>query len=72
MPTSSHIFYIPLMFVLGLILGVVLGRRSALVQIEEEKRLAQRKAARREASAPPAPPGEAEDAAAAADTAEEP
>ncbi|MCA9516437.1 MAG: hypothetical protein KC635_15965 [Myxococcales bacterium] len=66
MPTSSHIFYIPIVFVLGLILGVVLGRRSALVQIEEEKRLAQRKAARKSgaasadtAGAPADEPGEA-------------
>lgn len=44
--TSSHIFYIPLVFLLGLILGIMLGRRSAVVQREEEERLARRRAAR--------------------------
>ncbi|MFT7578645.1 MAG: hypothetical protein ACI9MR_000303 [Myxococcota bacterium] len=47
--TSSHIFYIPLIFLVGLVVGTVLGRRSAVVQIEEEARKAERKQARRAA-----------------------
>ena len=38
MPTSSHLFYIPLVLILGIILGVVLGRRSVLVQQAEVAR----------------------------------
>ena len=58
MITSSHVFYIPIVLMVGLILGVVLGRRSLRVQIAEEERLKQRKIAREAqravaASAPP-------------------
>jgi|GEM_PF-2358573 len=38
MPTSSHLFYIPLVLLLGIIIGVVLGRRSVLVQQAEVAR----------------------------------
>ncbi len=53
--TSSHVFYIPLMIIVGIIIGLVLGRRSVLVQQEEERRLAERKAARRKRAADAAP-----------------
>jgi uncharacterized protein YneF (UPF0154 family) len=46
MITSSHVFYIPIVLMVGLILGVVLGRRSLRVQMAEEERLKQRKIAR--------------------------
>jgi hypothetical protein len=49
MPTSSHLFYIPLVLLVGLVLGVVLGRRSILVQqaeAERRKRLEEARAAR--------------------------
>ncbi len=36
--TSSHIFFIPLVLIVGLVLGIALGRRSAFLQVEEEKR----------------------------------
>jgi len=38
MPTSSHLFYIPLVLLVGLIFGVLLGRRSILVQQAEAER----------------------------------
>jgi hypothetical protein len=49
MPTSSHLFYIPLVLLVGLILGVLLGRRSILVQqaeAERRRRLEDARAAR--------------------------
>lgn len=46
MPTSSHLFYIPLILLLGVILGVVLGRRSVLVQQAEAARRRQLEEAR--------------------------
>lgn len=57
--TSSHIFFIPLVLLAGLVLGIVLGRRSAFLQIEEEQKRQKREAERRAreqggASAPPA------------------
>lgn len=54
--TSSHIFYIPLVLLAGIVLGIMLGRRSALVSMEEEARRAQRAEARRDRAAPPASP----------------
>ncbi len=64
MITSSHVFYIPIVLMVGLILGVVLGRRSLRVQMAEEERLKQRKSAREAqravaASAPPVVAGSA-------------
>jgi len=52
--TASHIFYIPLILLLGIILGVALGRRSAEVELREAERQRARKEARaREAEAAP-------------------
>jgi hypothetical protein len=54
MPTSSHLFYIPLVLLVGLILGVLLGRRSILVQqaeAERRKRLEEARAMRQAARA---------------------
>jgi hypothetical protein len=48
--TSAHIFFIPLVLLVGLVLGIALGRRSAFLQIEEERRREQ-KAAERKARA---------------------
>ena len=49
--TTNHMFYIPLVLFVGLVLGLVLGRRSVIAQQEEEARLAARRAARHQ---PPA------------------
>lgn len=49
--TTNHIFYIPLVLLAGFILGLILGRRSALVEAEEQARL-QRKKESRAAAAP--------------------
>ncbi|MGM0575469.1 MAG: hypothetical protein ACQEXJ_07035 [Myxococcota bacterium] len=46
--TTSHIFYIPLMLLVGLVLGVVLGRRSVAAAAEEEARREERRRRRRE------------------------
>ena len=58
--TSAHIFFIPLVLLVGIVLGIALGRRSVLVQQaedERQKKLAERRAARSAevASASPAP-----------------
>lgn len=56
--TSAHIFFIPLVLLVGIVIGVIVGRRSVLVQQAEEerqRRLAEKKAARL-AGAEPAPP----------------
>ena len=57
--TTSHIFYIPLVLLAGLVLGIILGRRSVALAAEEDERREARRAARRkalaeaEAAAPP-------------------
>jgi len=53
--TSSHIFFIPLVMLAGLVLGIVLGRRSAFLQIEAEKTRLKRAADRKARVSPPAP-----------------
>ena len=45
--TSSHIFFIPLVMLVGLVLGIALGRRSAFMQVQDEQRRAKREAGRR-------------------------
>jgi len=54
--TSSHIFYIPLILIIGLIMGVVIGRRSAEVQREEEERKKRLQAKRQKADPSASPP----------------
>ena len=49
--TTSHIFYIPLVLLAGLVLGIIVGRRSVAAADEEEARRAERRAARRRALA---------------------
>jgi hypothetical protein len=51
--TSSHIFYIPLILMAGLVIGLFIGRRSAELQREEDERR-QRLQARKRAQAAPA------------------
>ena len=34
--TSAHVFYIPLVLLVGLILGFVLGRKATLAQADAE------------------------------------
>ena len=45
LPPSSHFIYIPVIFVIGIVLGFVLGAKST----RDEIALAQRKAAERDA-----------------------
>lgn len=47
--TSSHIFYIPLILIIGFVLGIVVGRRSAELQREEEDRKKRLQAKRQKA-----------------------
>ena len=47
MMTGNHIFYIPMMIMVGLVIGFVLGRRSMAAEIEYEERRAARKEARK-------------------------
>ncbi len=61
MPTSSHIFYIPLVLLIGLVLGLFMGRRSAFLQQQEDERRKKREAERKAraaatATAPKEPP----------------
>ena len=45
--TSSHIFFIPIVLIVGLVLGIPLGRRSAFMQVQDEQRRAKREAERK-------------------------
>ena len=45
--TSSHIFFIPIVLIVGLVLGIALGRRSAFMQVQDEQRRAKREAERK-------------------------
>lgn len=45
--TSAHIFFIPLVLTVGVIVGIALGRRSAFLQIAEENRRKKREADRK-------------------------
>jgi heme exporter protein D len=51
MMTGNHIFYIPMMIMIGLVIGFVLGRRSMAAEIEYEQRRAARKEARQQRKA---------------------
>lgn len=46
--SSAHIFYIPVLFMVGLLAGYFLGRRAAEAEQKEEKRRLQRRKALRE------------------------
>jgi len=50
--TSAHIFFIPLVLLVGLLLGIVLGRRAALLQIQEESRRQKRESDRKNRARP--------------------
>lgn len=52
--TSSHIFYIPLILLVGFILGLVVGRRSAELAREEEARKQRLQERRQKAAQAPA------------------
>ncbi len=53
--TSAHIFFIPLVLTVGIVIGIALGRRSAFLQIEEETKRKKREADRKaKAAGPPA------------------
>jgi len=45
--TSSHIFYIPLMILVGAVMGFVMGRRSLAAEQEHAKAREERRARRR-------------------------
>jgi hypothetical protein len=45
--TTSHVFYIPLILLVGFIVGIIVGRKSVVAAQEEEARLAARREARR-------------------------
>ncbi len=49
--TSSHVFFIPAMLVVGAIFGYVMGRRMLLQEQEEARRAEARRAAREAALA---------------------
>jgi len=49
--TSAHFFYIPVVILVGLVLGFLLGRRAGLGYAREEIARNERKAARRAARA---------------------
>lgn len=46
--TTSHIFYIPLVLLAGLVLGIFLGRRSLAVEADDDAERVARRAARRQ------------------------
>lgn len=49
--TSSHVFFIPAMLVVGAIAGYVVGRRMLLQELEEARRAEARRQAREAALA---------------------
>jgi hypothetical protein len=48
--TTNHIFYIPIVLLVGLILGAILGRKSVEAAADEDERLRERREARRRSS----------------------
>ena len=52
--TTAHLFYIPLVILLGTAVGYVVGRKLLLAEQEEQRRLADRRARRQAQDAPPA------------------
>ena len=46
--TTDHVFYIPLMLLAGLVIGLFLGRRSVAVDQDEDVELEARREARRQ------------------------
>lgn len=44
--TSAHVFYIPVMLLLGAVVGFVTGRRMMAAEQEEHRRKAERQAQR--------------------------
>jgi hypothetical protein len=58
MPTTAHFIYIPVVLVLGIVIGFILGGRAArdafAAQKEKDAARAARRAARAQAAAPPA------------------
>jgi hypothetical protein len=61
-PPSSHFIYIPVMLVLGIVLGFVMGSRATRDQIRMDELKAEereRKKAARRAPVPDAKPGDA-------------
>lgn len=49
--TTSHVFFIPLVLFVGVVIGLYLGRRSLSAEQAEEELLRSRREARREAAA---------------------
>lgn len=61
-PPSSHFIYIPVMLVLGIVLGFVMGSRATRDQIRMDQQKAEereRKKAARRAAVPDSTPGDA-------------
>ncbi|MFZ4578700.1 MAG: hypothetical protein ACOYOB_09940 [Myxococcota bacterium] len=52
--TTAHLFYIPLVILLGTALGYFIGRKLLLAEQEEQRRLAERRARRQASDTPPA------------------
>ena len=53
MPTAAHVIYIPVMLMIGVVIGYVLGGRAAReAQVAEEARKARRAARRAQAQEP--------------------
>ncbi len=46
--TTSHIFYIPLVLLAGLVIGIFVGRRSTQVEADEDAERIARREARKE------------------------
>lgn len=49
--SSAHIFFIPAVLLAGAAIGYVLGRKLLLAELEEQRRVAERRAARQAAAA---------------------
>lgn len=51
LPSIDHLFYIPIILVIGFILGFVFGRKSLIQQMEERRELIRRRKERQKAKA---------------------
>jgi hypothetical protein len=51
LPSADHLFYIPIILVIGFILGFVFGRKSLIRQMEERREMLRRRKERQKAKA---------------------
>ena len=51
LPSADHLFYIPIILIIGFILGFVFGRKSLVQQMEDRREMLRRRKERQQAKA---------------------